>query len=350
MGPYAITVLMAVAVTAFAALAARKLLILPHLAREVRWDAPPSRLTPVVMNGVLQSRMVRREWRPGVMHAAIFLGFVVLLVRKLELIAIGYIEFATLPGLVGGLFAALKDVIELVVLGACGYALYRRLVLKPKRLERNREALLILSLIIAIMVTDYLFDAFRFALLSSSLPTVAHEREFAFLGSAVASIVAGLPLSVVTAGYHTFYWLQLGVVFSFLVILPLGEHFHIVTALPTLFFRRGRPANTVPFIDVEKAMADETGEMRLGLRTALDLTWKEGLDAFTCTECGRCKDACPTFLTGKPLSQKWVNDSLKHHLLAERRTIVAGSEAALPALVPGLIADDTLWACTTCGY
>ena len=59
---------------------------------------------------------------------------------------------------------------------------------------------------------------------------------------------------------------------------------------------------------------------------------------------------CPTFLTGKPLSQKWVNDSLKRHLLAERRAIAAEGEAALPALVPGVIADDTLWACTTCGY
>jgi Fe-S oxidoreductase len=350
MGPYAITILMGVAVTAFAVLAARKLVILRHLGREMRWDTPFARLATVVANGFLQSRMVRREWKPGLMHAAIFLGFIVLLVRKVELIAIGYSEFATLPGLFGGLFAALKDLIELLVLGACGYALYRRLVQRPRRLEENGEALLILSLIIAIMITDYLFDAFRFALLSPAHPELAHERAFAFLGSAFASTVSGLPAAVITAGYQTFYWLQLTVVFSFLVILPLGEHFHIVTALPTLFFRRGRPANTVPYIDVEKAMADETGEMRLGLRTALDLTWKEGLDVFTCTECGRCKDACPTFLTGKPLSQKWVNDGLKHHLLAEREAIVKAGEAALPALVPGVITDDTLWACTTCGY
>ena len=57
--------------------------------------------------------------------------------------------------------------------------------------------------------------------------------------------------------------------------------------------------------------------------STVDLNWKEGLDAFTCTECGRCKDACPTFLTGKPLSQKGVNDSLKRHLLAERPALLA---------------------------
>jgi len=350
MGPYAITILMGIAITAFAVLAWRKLVILRHLGRDVRWNVPLARLRTVVENGFLQSRMVRREWKPGLMHAAIFLGFIVLLVRKVELIAIGYSEFATLPGLAGGLFAALKDVIELLVLVACGYALYRRLALKPARLERNREALLVLSLIIAIMITDYLFDAFRFALLSSGHPDVAEERSFAFLGSALASTVSSLSSPALVTGYRTFYWLQLVVVFSFLVILPLGEHFHIVTALPALFFRRGRPANAVPFIDLEKAMADDDGEMRLGVRTARELTWKEGLDAFTCTECGRCKDACPTFLTGKPLSQKWVNDSLKHHLLAERASIVAENDSALPPLVPGVIAEETLWACTTCGY
>jgi Fe-S oxidoreductase len=139
-------------------------------------------------------------------------------------------------------------------------------------------------------------------------------------------------------------------VLSFLVILPAGEHFHIVTALPTLFFRRGRPANVVPTVDLERAMAgDDETAMRVGTRSVLDLTWKEGLDAFTCTECGRCKDACPTFLTGKPLSMKWVNDSVKHHLLDERGAIAAEADT-VPPLVPGVIADDTLWACTTCGY
>ena len=123
-----------------------------------------------------------------------------------------------------------------------------------------------------------------------------------------------------------------------------------MTALPTLYFRRGRPANAVPYVDLEKAMADE-GTLAIGARSVRDLTWKEGLDAFTCTECGRCKDACPTFLTGKPLSLKWVNDSVKHHLLEQRKALAADGPAdMLPALVPGVISDETLWSCTTCGY
>jgi len=349
MSPVAITLLLLIAFAGFGYFAARKLTIVARLQPDKRWDHAGARLREVLVNGLLQSRMVRREWRPGLMHAVIFLGFLSLLVRKLQLIAIGYDESAALPGFAGGLFAGFKDGVEIAVLAACAYALYRRFVQKPVRLEHNREALLILSLIVGIMITDFAFDAFRFALHSATDPGIAHERRYAFAGSALATGLAGLSTPALHAGYQVFYWLQLLLVFAFLVILPMGEHFHIVTALPVLFFRRGRPANVVPTVDLEKEMAAD--EPRIGVRSIRDLTWKEGLDAFTCTECGRCKDACPTFLTGKPLSLKWVFDDLKRHLLEQRDALVGGKpDDALPALVPAVISDDTLWACTTCGY
>jgi Fe-S oxidoreductase len=350
--PFGVTVLLVVALCAFAWLAWRRLAVVASLQPEPRWDRPASRLRNVLVNGFLQFRMVRGEWKPGLMHAVIFIGFMSLLLRKLQLIAIGYDESAAIPGLAGGLFAAFKDAIELAVLAACGYALYRRFVQKPRRLERNREAVLVLSLIIAIMLTDIAFDGFRFALRSTTDAAIAHERAYAFVGDALATALAPLSPTALVAGYRLFYWLQLVIVLSFLVILPTGEHFHIVTALPALYFHRGRPANAVPAVDLESAMSgdDETG-MRIGVRSARDLTWKEGLDPFTCTECGRCKDACPTFLTGKPLSQKWVNDSLKRHLADQREALLSRAPASEPpALVPDVIGEDTLWACTTCGY
>jgi len=345
---------MLVAFTGFAWLTARKLRIVAQMQPEVRWDHPAARLESVLVNGFLQQRMIRREWKPGIMHTAIFLGFMSLLLRKLQLIAIGYDETFAVTGLAGGLFAGFKDIVEVIVLLAVGYAFYRRLLLKPTRLEPNREGILVLSLIAAIMVTDFAFDGFRFALLSAGDAAVAHERAFAPIGGALATLFGSWPESVLEAGYRLAYWLQMITVFSFLVLLPAGEHFHIVTALPALFFRRGTPANTVPGIDLEKLMAEDTpeGAVKVGAKTVADLSWKDGFDAFTCTECGRCKDACPTFLTGKPLSMKWVNDSLKHHLLAHREAILAGGEAAeaLPPLVPDVVSEDSLWSCTTCGY
>jgi len=354
MSPVGITLLMAVALAGFAALAWRKLAIVAALVPENRFDDPASRLKAVLTNGFLQMRMIARDWKPGLMHAAIFAGFLGLLVRKIQLVVIGYHEPFTYAGAFGAAFAAGKDVIEILLLVELAYAFWRRYVRPPARLEPNREALLILSLITAIVVTDLMFDGFRFALFADGDAGIRHERDYAFAGRALAGAFAGLSPAALHAGYVASYWIQVVVVFAFLVLLPTGEHFHIVTALPALYFHRGRPANAVPTIDLERVFADDAdpATVRVGVRTAADLTWKEGLDAFTCTECGRCKDACPTFLTGKPLSQKWVHDSVKHHLLAQRAAITGGAEGAatLPPLVPDVVGEDTLWACTTCGY
>jgi Fe-S oxidoreductase len=351
MSPLGITLLMLAAFTAFAALTWRKLSIVASLQPEVRWDHPADRLRKLLRLGLMQSRMIAMEPRAGLMHTAIFLGFLSLLARKLQLIAIGYVPNFTFPGVLGGLYAAFKDGVEVVVTLAVLYALWRRFVLQPRRFEPNREAILVLSLILAIMLTDFAYDGFKFALWSASDAGIAHERAYAVVGSALASTLATLSPAALENGMQVAYWLQLLTVFSFLVILPTGEHFHIVTALPAVYFSRDTPLNRVPSVDLEKVMADDAGDdLRVGVRTAADLTWKEGLDAFTCTECGRCKDACPTFLTGKPLALKWVHDGVKKHLLAQAGPLRSGQTADLPALVGNVIAEDALWACTTCGY
>ncbi|HRD95284.1 MAG TPA: (Fe-S)-binding protein [Rubrivivax sp.] len=352
MSPVGISLLMLLGMTGFIWLCWRKLAIVAALQPVVRWDRPGERLRSVLVNGFLQQRMVQREWRPGVMHAVIFLGFMSLLIRKVQLLAIGYDETFVWPEAFGGPFAAFKDLVEVAVTVAVLYGFYRRFVARPARLEPNREAILVLGLILIIMVTDFAFDGFRFALLAASDAGIAHEAQWAWFGRAVAHAFSGLSTGALQAGYALSYWTQMIVVFCFLVLLPWGEHFHIVTALPTLFFRRGRPANRVPSVDMDKLMeATDEADMQAGARTAKDLNWKEGLDAFTCTECGRCKDACPTHLTGKPLSLKAVNDSLKHHLMAQRETIIAHDpKNELPALVGPVIGEETLWACTSCGY
>jgi len=351
MGPVPITLIMLLGLAGFGYLAWRKLAIVAALQPEVRWDQPGKRLGKLLSLGFLQSRMIAGEPKPGVMHTVIFLGFMTLLVRKVQLLVIGYSPTFVYPGTAGGVYAALKDLVEVAVTVAVLYAFWRRFVLRPRRLEANREAIVVLSLILTIMVTDFLYDGFKFALLGGADSGIAHEQSFAFVGSAIATALAGLSPETLAGGYHVFYWIQMLTVFSFLVLLPAGEHFHIVTALPAVFFSRDTPLNQVPSVDLEKIMSDEAGDdMKVGVHTAADLVWKDAFDAFTCTECGRCKDACPTFLTDKPLALKWVHDSVKHHLLAQREAIVSRKTDDLPPLVGNVIKEDTLWACTTCGY
>jgi Fe-S oxidoreductase len=338
LGPLGITALLLAAFATFAWFSVRKLAIVAALQPEVRWDQPWHRLRTVVTNGLLQQRMIRREWKPGVMHTIIFLGFVSLLVRKLQLVVIGFDAEFALTGSLGDAVTACKDVVEIGVLLAVSYAFYRRLLLKPARLEPNREGLLVLGLIAVIMITDLAFDAFRFAQLADSVPAIAHERAHAPVGGWLASLVSHWSPRALAIAAAISYWAQMTLVCAFLVLMPLGEHFHIVTALPALFFRRGGPANAVPSVDLSPLLDDsaDASELRVGARSAADLVWKDALDAFTCTECGRCKDACPAFQTGKPLSMKGVNGG--------------EARANLPALVGDVIGEDTLWSCTTCGY
>lgn len=351
MNPLAITFLMLAGFAAFAALAWRKLSIVAALSPEDRLDHPGQRLARLARMGMGQSRLLSGDFRPGLMHAAIFFGFLSLLVRKLHLIVIGYAPLATIPGTFGGLYTAFKDFIELAVLVAVAYGFWRRYVRPPARLEPNREAVLILTLIALIMITDFGFDAFRFARYAD-VPAIAHEASWAWIGGALAAPLAGWSTEALNTGMHAMYWTQMITVFAFMAILPVGEHFHIVTALPAVYLGRDLPVNRVPTADLSP-FSDEDADpdtMKIGAKNALDLTWKEGLDVFTCTECGRCKDACPTFLTGKPLAQKWVNDTLKHHLVEQAGAIRERDATALPALVGDLISPDTLWACTSCGY
>jgi Fe-S oxidoreductase len=355
LSPIGISLLLLTALLAFAWFTWRKLAIVAALAPEVRWDQPWARLRSVLRNGLLQRRMIVHDWKPGVMHTVIFLGFVSLLVRKIQLIVIGFDAQYALTGPIGDVFTVWKDFVEVGVLLAVGYAFYRRLVLKPPRLEPNREGLLVLALITVIMVTDFAFDAFRFAQYSDTVHAIAHERAHAPIGGWLSTLVEHWSPAALGIAAAIAYWAQMITVCAFLVLLPLGEHFHIVTALPALFFRRGRPANQVPTVDLSPLLDDsaDASELKVGARTVADLVWKDAFDAFTCTECGRCKDACPTFLTGKPLSLKWVNDDLKHHLVEQRSALVSGDDETLgqlPPLVGNVIAEDTLWSCTTCGY
>jgi len=365
MNPILMTIILIVSFSGFFFFLNRKLQLVFKLKPELRWDRAGERLKKVMTLGFFQNKMLTGDFKAGLMHAVIFYGFVTLLIRKIQLIIIAYSEDFVYPGTLGGVYASFKDVIEALVVLAVLFAFFRRLVLKPRRLEPNMEALVILGLIMGIMVTDFMYDGFKFALKAAStgdlanqaLAGLVHEREFAFIGSAIADWLGGLSQAQLEIGYHGFYWVQILLVFSFLVYLPIGEHFHIITALPSLFFSHRSPLNKVPKVDLEalmEAMEDEDGdedvEPEVGIQQAHQLLWKDGLDVFTCTECGRCKDSCPTFLTDKPLSLKWMNDDLKHHLMDVRPAIMKGETEELPNLVGTVIKEDTLWACTTCGY
>jgi len=322
--PIGITLALVAAFAGFFALAWRKLSIVARLARSA---LGPARASASGTSGATVPAVAHDPWRPAAGTDA--RRTVSRLPRAARAQSAADRDrlrrVVRLSGVAGGLFATFKDAVEVVVLLAVGYGFWRRFVEKPRRLEPNREAILILALIAAIMVTDFAFDGFRFAKLAAVDAGIAHEAAFSPAG-AWWGWVSALPSAAIDAGYHAFYWLQMLTVLTFLVLLPHRRALpHRHRAARRSSSRGGEPGRRVPAVDLERVMNAADGEeVAVGARTAPRLfRGRTGSTPSPCTECGVAKDACPTFLTGKPLAQKWVHDSIKHHLLEQRDAILA---------------------------
>ena len=230
-----------------------------------------------------------------------------------------------------------KDVFILLVILACLYALYRRLVTKPKRLNLSGEGIIILLLILIIMVSDIVFEGakvsgshFRGSPLGIMFALIFHAPDY----SARPNL-----------GYGA-YWTHVISILIFLVILPRSKHFHIITSIPNVFLGNvTQTGNQLHRIDFE----DESKET-FGVTRIEEFSWKKLLDFHTCTECGRCDVFCPALNSDKPLSPKQFTIDLRDHLNSQTPALLNNKEAKdSPALMENAIQDATVWACTTCG-
>jgi Fe-S oxidoreductase len=288
---------------------------------------------------VLGQRKLLQRLGPGLTHAFIFWGFLVLF-PTIVIAAIAAVDrHSTLPWLGRqGWFASLADLFAVLVLLGVAAAFVNRRIVRPARFEGSHhgDAELILALIAAVVTTLLLWHAARIA---------AGLNEWPAGWSPVSDALSRL-FGRDEGGRvceRVFVWAHLAIVVSFLAYLPRSKHLHIATAAVNVFFVRARrPGRLEPLrFDVP----DE--ELRFGAGTVADLTWKEVLDVVTCTECGRCQDACPAWATGKALSPKLLVMGLRDQLLAEGARSLAGAE--LGALVPSAVSDEVVWDCVTCG-
>lgn len=323
-----------------------------------RFDQPLKRIRQTLKYAIGQYRMPQ-ELGAGLFHIFIFAGFFVVSLRTLSLFGVGITGTATfsLPLLseadgLGRLYIFLKDIVAgLVILGCLGFA-YRRLILRPVRLRNvpQGEAILILVFILVLMVTDLFMDG---TLRAAAAHTSLWPAPFGAL------VARGLPAGVAGALFFQMnLWLHCLVILVFLNYLPFGKHFHIITAIPNVFFSRLEPhGRLVPIHDIESTLeAALEGEGNLGTKEVQDLSWKMILDTYSCTECGRCVPQCPAWATSKPLSLRDVNLATRHHLMEKFEALDGESprSSATSAtweggpLTGGAIGEETIWACTLC--
>ena len=337
-----------------------------------RLDAPGTRLKNLLLIGIGQTKILR-DPKAGVLHAFVFWGFVVLTIGTAEIIAGGIVpgfSYARiLPVPLYNLYMLSQEGFAVLVLAAVGALLYRRLVIKPKRLQGDKvhsgDAIFILSMIAMLMLSLIALGAF-----DAALDPVNAMTLFKPVSAVLARGLSGLSSSTLDLGRDVSWWVHALLILAFLNYLPYSKHLHVLTSLPNTYLSNtsGPGAKGVMrYMDLE---AENTEQF--GASDVIHLTWKNLLDGYSCTECGRCTAACPANLTGKPLSPRKIIINTRERLmelaplatgdfgefvhphlaLGEGTDARPAGETAAAAiehrLLDNYITEDELWACTSC--
>jgi Fe-S oxidoreductase len=261
-----------------------------------------------------------KDRRSGIMHLALFYGFIVLQFGAIDLIVKG-LGGTRLPLPFYPVFTLFQEITVGIVLLAVAYAACRRYRERLPRLNRGWKPGVVL-LFIAFLMFSVLF-ALAFERLRNGLPAAPDAP----LSSLLAAVLAGITPSPAAAevGFFVSWWAHLGLLLAFLVYVPQSKHFHLLTAPVNIWLRRTEPAGRLRKLDLEDENAESFGAGKIE-----DFTRKQLLDLYACVECGRCTNACPASNTGKTLSPMHLIVKLRDHL-TEKGAAVTSRSPWVPA-------------------
>jgi Fe-S oxidoreductase/nitrate reductase gamma subunit len=334
-----------------------------------RSDKPATRIRNLILIGFGQTKILR-DPVAGALHASVFWGFVVLTIGTAEIIISGlfpgFSYAMILPTPVYALYTLSQELFAVLVLAAVAVLLYRRIVVKPARLQGDKvhsgDAILILSMIGALMVSLLTLGAFGFAM-HPGTGTI-----FQPVSLALSHGLTGLPMWGLEAGRATSWWFHALLILIFLNYLPYSKHLHVLTSLPNTYLSNTSGPGVkgaMSYMDLEAE-----GVEQFGASDVTQLGWKNLLDSYSCTECGRCTAVCPANITGKALSPRKIMINTRQRLMElaplatgdfgefEHPSLAAGEgadagdttlTAALQnTLLDNYITEEELWACTSC--
>jgi len=311
-----------------------------------RLDGVGRRLRRVFNHALAQKRVLAKP--AGFNHALIFWSFLILLLANAEFVASGLFpsfSLAFLPSVIERGLHLLFDLASLLALCAVLFAFARRLFFPPEAMSsqyvkaRSFEGFLILTLIAFLMIAYFGLHGAAIALgreeAASALP----------VSSLAAALFASLSPEMLQGLALYCWWLHAVTLLAFLCFLPVSKHMHILTAIPNLFLADPSRRRVPPREDFARGKSYGVGRVD-------EFTWKDLLDGFSCTECGRCQAVCPASSTGKPLNPRQVLHAIKVNLLANGPLLKEGKGAQLPLVGgehEGTSSEETVWSCTTCG-
>ena len=326
---------------------------------------------------VLGQRRLLQDPGPGLTHAFVFWGFIVLLATTGNYLTNGLVEAIVgwpLGGFLWSVVVFFANLFVGLVLASVVYYVVRRTVRRPARLALTRDAFVILGLIFTIVLTEWLGDASGYVVEPDD-----PSRTWAILAGPLSVALEPIGQEAALVAFGLFAWAHILLVLGFGAYLPYSKHLHIISSEPNVYLRNLEPTGALRKMDLDAE--PENGEELpvFGARGLKDLTWRHLLDGLACTECGRCMEFCPASVTGKTLSPKHLMEGLRDQIVAAETALAAAASAqrawkgganggaaasedalglarqraeealALP-LIDNAIPEEAVWQCTTCGW
>lgn len=334
-------------------------------------DNRPERMKTMIRVALGQSKMVTRPVS-AFMHILVYVGFVLINVEVLEMFVDGIFHQHRAFSFLGGFYNLLIGFFELLAFGVfIGVIVFwfRRNVVKVKRFLNKEldgfprfDANAILIAETLLMSALFLMNAAD-QVLQFRGNEHYHEAGSFPISQFVVPAVASLSTAKLVLIERFCWWFHIIGIFAFLNWLPYSKHFHIILAFPNTFFSnlkaKGNFKNLFEVTDVVKPnfdpsyqpQLDPNAPVKFGAKDVMDLTWKQLLDAYTCTECGRCTSSCPQNITGKKLSPRKIMMDTRDRLTEVGKNIDKNGGTFVDdgkSLLGDYITSEEIWACNTC--
>jgi heterodisulfide reductase subunit C len=351
---------------------ARKIIRNINLGRDLnRSDRKAERWKLMARVALGQSKMVTRPVA-GILHILVYVGFVIINLEVLEIILDGIFGTHRLfAGFLGGFYDFLIGSFEFLALGvlvAVIVFLIRRNIIYIKRFRQNdlegwpkTDANLILWTEILLMTAFLTMNTADQLLQSRGISHYVEAGSFP-VSSLLVPFFNGFSDGGLLLYERIAWWFHILGIIAFLNYLPYSKHLHIVLAFPNVWYSNLDPkgkfnnmeavTNEVKLmLDPSAIHTDQVGPVKFGAKDVADLTWKNLLDAYSCTECGRCTSECPANTTGKLLSPRSIMMKTRDRLVEVGENIDANKGVFVDdgkSLLHDYIKPEELWACTTC--
>ena len=340
-----------------------------------RSDKSSERWKNMAMIAMGQSKMVKRPIA-GVLHIVVYVGFIIINLELLEIIIDGIFGTHRVFSFMGSFYNVLIasfEILAVLVLVAVAIFWIRRNVIKIKRFVNSdmkswpkNDANYILYFEVVLMSLFLIMNASDFWLQQMNVAHYNQAGSFP-VSQFIAPLFDGLSNGVVVVIERTAWWMHITGILIFLNYLYFSKHLHILLAFPNTYFAdlnpKGQLDNLESVTNEVKLMLDPTADpfaaptnpeavpAKFGASDVQDLNWVQLLNAYTCTECGRCTSVCPANQTGKKLSPRKIMMDTRDRLEEVGKNIDANKGVFIPdnkTLLTNYITAEELWACTTC--